>query len=351
MPTDPLLRTRRRHHFSSLGRHLHRSVLATCLTPDALRQVIRPGALPKGGAPALAVDAAARYVADDAREADALHRALDALHKESVQRFDAVRTGAELLALWTKAVATADMPGAYWALLTHPEADRSLRHLAFGDVSMLALPAPPATLAMLLSRRSVSPRRLVGPAPEPEHLDLMLEAALSAPDHGRLHPWRVIEFRADARDALAVLFEEEKQRRDPMASTADRQRARAHATDAPCLLAFVVSLRKRRKVPLREQWLAAGGALGNLMNAAHELGYGAMVLSGDRCYDRGVSAALGLTDGEFLAGFVSLGTIADPPPEAARPLSQAVWSCWSPGAAVPTRRNSFAWQVDDQDIR
>ena len=340
----------RRHHFSSLGRHLHRSVLQHCLPPARLAAVLRNGGMPQGGSAALRVEAAARIVADDAREADALHRALDLEHAAALQRFDAALSGADLLALWVDAAGSTEMPGAYWALLTHPLADRTLRHLALGDIDMLAPAQPVGPLPMLLGRRSVSPRRLAAPGPESEHLDLMLEAALSAPDHGRLHPWRVIEFRSDARPALADLFEDEKRRRDPMASAADLRRARLHATEAPCLLAFVVSLRKRRKVPLRDQWLAAGAALGNLMNAAHELGYGAIVLSGDRCHDPHVMASLGLGMGEFLAGFVSIGAIAEPPPEVARPLSQTVWSCWAPGNTAAARRQLFAWQADDEAI-
>lgn len=84
-----------------------------------------------------------------------------------------------------------------------------------------------AALAPLLERRSVSPKRLRPPAPTAEHIDAMLQAALRAPDHGGLHPWRVIEFREAQRAALAERFEAEKLRRDPLASASDRRRARA----------------------------------------------------------------------------------------------------------------------------
>ena len=54
--------------------------------------------------------------------------------------------------------------------------------------------------------------------------------------------------------------------------------------------------------------------------------------------------------GEFLAGFISIGTIAEPPPEVARPLSQTVWSCWAPGNTATPRRHLIAWQVNDEAI-
>lgn len=198
-----------------------------------------------------------------------------------------------------------------------------------------------AALAPLLERRSVSPKRLQGPGPAAQDIDLILRAALRAPDHGGLHPWRVLEFRAPHRLALADLFEEEKRRRDPLVSTGDLQRAREHATRAPALLAFVVSPRVRSKIPAREQWLAAGAALGNLLNAAHQLGFGAIVLSGERCYDPIFTAGLGIKVDEFLAGFISLGSITDAPPSKGAALSSEVWSCWMPGVgdvpAVSTR--------------
>lgn len=187
-----------------------------------------------------------------------------------------------------------------------------------------------AALDGLLERRSVSPKRLCAPGPGLAEIDLMLQAALRAPDHGGLHPWRVIEFRDEQRAALAQLFEAEKRRRDPLASALDLRRARDHALRPPVLLAFVVALRPRSKVPLREQWLAAGAALGNLLNAAHALGFGAIVLSGERCHDAALLQHLGVQAGECLAGFVSVGSIAEPPPEARAPLSSAVWSCWMP---------------------
>lgn len=190
-----------------------------------------------------------------------------------------------------------------------------------------------SAIAPLLERRSVSPKRLRKPGPSAEQIDLILQAALRAPDHGGLHPWRVVEFREGQRAALADRFEEEKRRRDPLASSTDLRRAREHATRPPVLLAFVVVPRARSKVPAREQWLAAGAALGNLLNAAHQLGFGAIMLSGERCFDPVLGAELGIKPDEFLAGFVSLGSVAEAPPARSHALPGQVWSAWIPPAA------------------
>jgi nitroreductase len=189
-----------------------------------------------------------------------------------------------------------------------------------------------AAVAPLLSRRSVSPKRLEAPGPGQADLDLILQAALRAPDNGNLLPWRVIEFREEQRAALGDLFEQEKLRRDPLASASDVRRAREHATRPPVLLAFVVSPRGRSKVPLREQWLAAGAAMCNLLNAAHQLRFGAIMLSGERCFDAVLAARLGLDADEFLGGFISLGSIAQVPPKKKHAMPAEVWSCWWPEA-------------------
>jgi nitroreductase len=191
------------------------------------------------------------------------------------------------------------------------------------------------TLHPLLARRSVSPKRLGAPAPGADELRAMLQAALRAPDHGGLHPWRVLEFAPAARAALAAAFEREKRRRDPLASPSDVDKARAHATQPPLLLGFVVCLHERSPVPQREQWLAAGAALANLLNAAHQLGYGASILSGERCFDAGLLAELGVQANEALAGFVSIGTVLQAPPPAKPVAVDEVWSEWAPARVRP----------------
>lgn len=194
-----------------------------------------------------------------------------------------------------------------------------------------------AGLAPLLARRSISPRRLAMPGPDSADIDLMIEAALCSPDHGALHPWRILEFPDHQRAALAALFEHEKLRRDPLAPADDIRRAREHATRAPALLAFIVSPKPRSRIPVREQWLAAGAALGNFLNAAHQLGFGAIVLSGERCFDPGVHAQLGLGDGEQLAGFISLGSTASLPARRAATAPSSMRTAWQPDATAPAQ--------------
>ncbi|CAN5386865.1 nitroreductase [soil metagenome] len=186
----------------------------------------------------------------------------------------------------------------------------------------------PEALRAMQARRSVSPKRLAAPGPTAAQLELVMQAALRAPDHGGLTPWRAIQIPDDRRAELAQIFAEEKQRRDPLASAEDLQRAREHALNAPTLIAFVVSPRAGVTVPVQDQWLAAGAALGNMLNALDALGFGAIMLSGDRCSDAPLLESLGLQQGERLAGFISAGTISKSPPLAIAKSIDRVWSQW-----------------------
>ncbi|SUY77579.1 Nitroreductase family [Comamonas testosteroni] len=87
------------------------------------------------------------------------------------------------------------------------------------------------------------------------------------------------------------------------------------------------------RVPEREQWLAAGCALGNFMNAAHQLGFGAIMLSGERCFNALLCAELGLDPTESLAGFISLGSIKTAAEPRKPTMLNAVRAFWQPGSS------------------
>lgn len=186
-----------------------------------------------------------------------------------------------------------------------------------------------AMLQKLLARRSVSPRRLAAPGPSPHEIECILQIGMRGPDHGRLHPWRVIEVMPDERAELAQLFEDEKLRRNPSATDLDRERARDHALNPPVLLVFVVAPTAPSPIPQTEQWLAAGAALGNVLNAAHVMGYGACILSGARCSDEVLQSALGLRPKEQLAGFISIGQATNTPLNTKLAPIDSVWRQWS----------------------
>lgn len=161
-------------------------------------------------------------------------------------------------------------------------------------------------LQALLSRYSVGPKHLVEPGPSPADLKLMVEAALRAPDHAELLPFRFKFVRGEARAQMAELFAAAAQAagKDAAGAALDAERA----LRAPVTVAVLARIDLGHPlVPAHEQWACVGGALTNFLNAAHLLGYGGKMLSGAKVRDAGVSAAF-CGPGETLLGWIALGT-------------------------------------------
>jgi nitroreductase len=172
-----------------------------------------------------------------------------------------------------------------------------------------------STLAVILARRSVSPRRLVEPGPSPEQMQLLIRAAAAAPDHKRLRPFRFVLILPEARAALAQAFRRAKRERDPTASDAELERAGAKAFSGPMLLAIVLRIvRDHPRVSVTDQVLAAGAACENMLLAAQSLGFAACLRSGTSATSQRVREALRLEPQEELAGFMIVGTPTQAPP-------------------------------------
>lgn len=160
-------------------------------------------------------------------------------------------------------------------------------------------------LDLLLNRVSVT--RLCEPAPDATQLDLMFRAALRAPDHGQLRPWRFLVIEGQARERLGELLAEAKQLQPDAAEDAV-QKARKMPLRAPLLVVVIARLLAHPKIPESEQVLAVGCAAHGLLLAAHALGVGAVWRTGEFAYDRHVAQGLGLAANEQVLGFMYMGT-------------------------------------------
>lgn len=161
-------------------------------------------------------------------------------------------------------------------------------------------------LAGLLDRYSVGTKHLADPAPSLDELRHMAAAALRAPDHAGLVPFRFAAIRGQARGRLADLFEQAALIAGK--GTEDAGRDRHRALDAPLLVAVVARIDPGHPLAsVHEQWMAVGGALTNLLNAAHALGYAGKMLSGSKVRAAPVVAAF-CAPGEQLVGWVVMGT-------------------------------------------
>ena len=172
----------------------------------------------------------------------------------------------------------------------------------------------------LLYRRSA--KTLTDPGPDEGALELLLECASRAPDHGRLRPWRFIVIRGSARESLGELLAAQLRRKQPAASGESLQRERQKALRAPLVLVVAATPNPAARIPAIEQVLAAAAAAENIMLAAPALGFGAMWKTGDAAYDDAVKAALGLAPEDSIVGFLYIGTA---PPEAVPAAARGEW--------------------------
>ncbi|WP_219413398.1 nitroreductase family protein [Pseudonocardia nigra] len=174
-------------------------------------------------------------------------------------------------------------------------------------------------LALLRDRRSRP--ALTAPAPDRDVLRHLLTAACSAPDHGRLRPWRFIVVDDAARGSLGDSFAAAHAERDPSADPAELDRTRAKALRAPMIVIVVGTTRPHPKVPEWEQRAAAACVAHGVVLGAHALGFGAMWRTGWFGEAPKVRAHLGLADGEEVTGWIYLGTPAGAAP-APRPATE-----------------------------
>lgn len=180
----------------------------------------------------------------------------------------------------------------------------------------------------LLLERTSNPR-LQQPAPTSEQLDLLFRAAVRAPDHAQLRPWRFIVVEGQGLVELGELYASAIQSADPAITEEQLTRARNMPLRAPMVVVLVACLQEHPKVPEFEQIIAAGCAGHGILLAAQAMGLGAFWRSGELCENSIVARGLGLQSNEKLIGFMYLGTPSQQPRAGAGPDPKQFVSHWS----------------------
>lgn len=130
---------RRRTKLWEFNGNLHCSIIGTCLSAAELRQVLRKLSLASPDSTdhelhRVAVSLCGRHE----KPAKLLNKALDERHRIAINQFGKAATEEAVLALWHDAMKRGDIPGAYWAALTHPATTQTVIQDAFGEVHMLS---------------------------------------------------------------------------------------------------------------------------------------------------------------------------------------------------------------------
>ncbi len=184
-------------------------------------------------------------------------------------------------------------------------------------------------LDYLYTRRSV--KLVQEPGPSEEQLAQILQAAMSAPDHGRLRPWRFKLIRGEAIARLADLSIAATRASGGTITDVKEASIRRWLAKVPLLIAVACHLdHDNTKIPEEERMLATGAAVMNMLNAAHMLGLGAFWSTGLGSYVDEVTEALGFDALEYrFMGFVNVGTPVNVLPPVERPDFREYLSEWT----------------------
>jgi len=158
----------------------------------------------------------------------------------------------------------------------------------------------------LLTRRSRG--QLAPPAPPRAVLEKAFACALRAPDHRLLRPWRYLVIQDEGLGRLGEVFVNASLADKPDLEQVEIDRLRKMPQRAPLIVVAIARHHEDAKVPRDEHLLSTGAAVQSFLLALHAQGYAAMWRTGPLASHPVVMAALGLTVGETIAGFVYIGT-------------------------------------------
>lgn len=155
--------------------------------------------------------------------------------------------------------------------------------------------------------------RLAGPAPTDAELAHLVSLAGTAPDHGRLSPWRLVVLRGEDREALGRAMADSQEDQDS-------ERTTSKALRAPLLLTIVFSPTERAKVPRWEQLAATVCAMQTLILLLHERGWSSIWRTGAFTEAPEVRDLFTTSPQEQLLGWLYVGSAEEPKPSPRREI-------------------------------
>jgi nitroreductase len=148
-----------------------------------------------------------------------------------------------------------------------------------------------------------------------EAIQKLLSAAVQAPNHYKIRPWRFVVLTGDARERLGEVMANSLNNEHPEYPPAAFDKERNKPMRSPVLIAVGVDKPIEEKVIEVENICAAAAAVENLLLAAHAEGLGAKWRTGSPAEDPAVKQFLGFEPDQHLIGFIYIGypeTVTEP---------------------------------------
>jgi len=142
------------------------------------------------------------------------------------------------------------------------------------------------------------PRALIGK---------LLDAAVQAPNHYKVRPWRFVVLTGNARDRLGDVMAASQRDRKPDLPSEVFDKTRTLPLRAPVLIAVGVDKPSEEKVLEIENICAVAAACQNILLAAEALGLGAKWRTGEWARDEKVKEFLGFEKDQHILAFLYIG--------------------------------------------
>ena len=157
----------------------------------------------------------------------------------------------------------------------------------------------------ILTRHSVS--KVKSDPVAREVIEKLLHAAVQAPNHYRVRPWRFVILTGNSREALGQVMAQALKQQHPDMPEAGLEKERSKPLRAPVLIAVGMEKPGDPRVLEIENICAVAAAVENLLVAAHAEGLGAMWRTGPAARDPDVKKFLGFESDQELLSFVYIG--------------------------------------------
>ena len=164
------------------------------------------------------------------------------------------------------------------------------------------------TMKALLSRRSIS--KLTNPPPSKDVMQEVYQAALRAPDHSWLRPWKFIEITGNSRNKLGQAFVNATKKTEEVD---EERQSKIHSLPfrSPMIIIVVAKINHDKpNVPRLEQIQSTAAAAQNILLALHDKGFGAYWRTGKYSTERNdyIADELSLDKNDEGLGYLYVGT-------------------------------------------
>lgn len=138
-------------------------------------------------------------------------------------------------------------------------------------------------------------------------IEKLLSAAVQAPNHHKVRPWRFVVVTGKGRNKLGDVMAASFLDRNPATPPEGLEKTRALPLRAPLVIAVGADKPVESKIIEIENISAASAACQNILLAAQSLGLGAIWRTGEWARDVKVKEFLGFESDQHVVGFIYIG--------------------------------------------